>query len=142
MEQLLVTIRRAVEKREAEETLRESEKRLRLIVQNMPIMLDALDADKNIIVWNQECEKVTGYSADEIIGNPRALELLHPDKAYLQRVLAEWAERGDSFRDWELELTSKDGSTKRHTKEPRVRNPIPGPGRRLNRVLWRRRSCQ
>jgi len=75
-------------------------------------MLDALDADNNIIVWNRECERVTGYSADEIIGNPKAMELLYPDAGYLQRTLAEWHERGDAFRDWELELTCRDGSVK------------------------------
>ncbi|GEM_PF-1204428 len=97
---------------QAQEALRESEERLRLVVQNMPVMLDALDADNDIVAWNRECEQVTGYSADEIIGNPKALELLYPDKAHLQRVLAEWAERSDAFRDWELELTSKDGNVK------------------------------
>ena len=96
----------------AEQGLRESEEQLRLVVQNMPVMLDAFDADGNIIVWNQECERVTGYRSDEMVGSPRALELLYPDKAYLQRVLAEWAERGDTFRNWELELTSKDGDVK------------------------------
>ena len=75
-------------------------------------MLDAFDADGNIIVWNRECEQVTGYSAEEIIGNPKALELLYPDTAYLQRALAEWTECGDDFRDWELELTSKDGNVR------------------------------
>jgi PAS domain S-box-containing protein len=100
------------EHKQAEEALRESEEQLRQVIQNMPVMLDALDADNNIIVWNRECERVTGYSAEEIVGNPKALELLYPDTAYLQRMLAEWSRRGDNFRDWELELTNKDGSVK------------------------------
>jgi two-component system cell cycle sensor histidine kinase/response regulator CckA len=98
--------------RRADEALRESEERLRLVVQNMPVMLDALDADNNFVVWNRECERVTGYSAAEIVGNPQALELLYPDTAYLQRLLAEWGERGSTFRDWEMKLTSKDGDVK------------------------------
>ena len=98
--------------RESDRALRASEERLRLVAQSMPVMLDALDADNNIIVWNRECERVTGYSADEIIGNPKAMELLYPDAGYLQRTLAEWHERGDAFRDWELELTCRDGSVK------------------------------
>jgi PAS domain S-box-containing protein len=95
------------ERKRAEEAVEEREERLRSVVQNMPVMLDALDADNEIIVWNEECERVTGYSAEEIVGNPKALELLYPDPDYLQRALAEWAKRGD-FRDWELELTGKD----------------------------------
>ncbi len=54
---------------------------LRAVVQNMPVMLTASGADLNAIVWNQECQRVTGYGEDEIVGNPRAVELLYPDKA-------------------------------------------------------------
>jgi two-component system, sporulation sensor kinase E len=99
------------ERKRAEEALVEREERLRLVVQNMPVMLDALDEANNIIVWNQECERVTDYSAEEIVGNPRTLELLYPDADYLQRVLAEWGERSD-FRDWELNLVCRDGGVK------------------------------
>ncbi|HIP95796.1 MAG TPA: GAF domain-containing protein, partial [Anaerolineae bacterium] len=98
--------------RRSEDTLRESEKRLYLLVQNMPVMMDAFDADWNIIVWNRECERVTGYSADEIVGNPKAMELLYPDTAYRERMMAEWIARGDDYRDWEWEITCKDGSVK------------------------------
>jgi len=94
------------------EALQKSEERLRLIIQNMPVMLDAFDADDNIVFWNRECEQVTGYSAEEIISHPNALELLYPDAAYFDHIMAEWEERGNIFRDWELKLTSKDGSLK------------------------------
>ncbi|HEY9726459.1 MAG TPA: GAF domain-containing protein, partial [Chroococcales cyanobacterium] len=54
----------------------------------------------------------TGYSADEIVGNPRARELLYPDSDYRQRMMAAWAERGHHYRDWEWKLTCKDGTVK------------------------------
>ncbi len=115
------------ERRRVEEALRESEQRLRLVVQEMPVLLDALDADNSILVWNRECERVTGYSAEEIVGNPQALELLYPDPDYLRRVLAEWDERGNDFRDWEVELTAKDGSVKTVVwSNMSGRFPIPG----------------
>ena len=100
----------AIQARQA--ALQESEERLRKVVQNMPVMMDALDEDKNIVAWNQECERVTGFSAQEIVGNPQALELLYPDQAYRERMMAEWAERGDDFRGWEWEIACKDGSVK------------------------------
>ena len=106
------TLQDTTERKRAEEALRASEEQLRLVVQSMPVMLDALDTDNNIIVWNRECEQVTGYSAEEIVGHPKTMELLYPDTDYLQRTLAEWNERGSTFRDWELELTCRDGTVK------------------------------
>lgn len=96
----------------AEEALRRSEERLRLVLQNMPVMLDALDIEGNVIIWNQECSRVTGYSAAEIIGNPTAMELVYPNAAYRQQMITKWAEQGNCYRNWEWDLTCKDGSIK------------------------------
>ena len=45
-------------------------------------MVDALDYNGDFVLWNRECEIVTGYTAEEIIGNPNALQLLYPDYNY------------------------------------------------------------
>jgi len=96
----------------AESALRRSEERLRLVLQNMPVMLDALDIEGNVIIWNQECSRVTGYSAAEIIDNLRAMELLYPDAAYRQQMMAQWAKQDNRYRNWEWDVTCKDGSIK------------------------------
>ena len=100
------------DRKRAQEVLRQSEERLRLVLENMPVMMDAFDESGNIIIWNRECERVTGYTAEEIVGNPRAMELLYPNLEYRQQMMAQWAERGDDYRDWEWEITCKDGSVK------------------------------
>lgn len=100
------------DRNQAEEALRQSEERLRLVLQNMPVMLDAFDANGNIIIWNRECERVTGYSTQEIVNNPRAMELLYPNSDYRQQMIATWVERGNDYREWEWEITGKDGSVK------------------------------
>lgn len=100
------------ERHQVEQALRQSEEHLRLVLQNMPVMMDAFDDDLNILVWNRECERVTGYSAAEIIGNPQALELLYPEREYRQKMIAEWMARRDDYRNWEWDITCKDGSIK------------------------------
>ncbi len=70
-----------------EEALHHGETRLRLIMENMPILLNAFDEKGNIIVWNKACEQSTGFTADEIIGNPKAMEWLYPDPQYRQLVV-------------------------------------------------------
>jgi PAS domain S-box-containing protein len=72
----------------------------------------AFDETGNIIVWNRECERVTGYSAGEIIGNSRALELLCPDATHRERVLGELTRQNNEFYNSELEFTSKGGAPK------------------------------
>jgi PAS domain S-box-containing protein len=120
-------VRNISDRKRVEEALRESEERLRQIVQNMPVMLDALDEDNRILVWNRECERVTGYTPEEMIGVSNVLGILYPDKEYLSRLLAEWAERGDEFYNWEMDLTCKDGTVRTVAwSNISKRFPIPG----------------
>jgi PAS domain S-box-containing protein len=98
--------------RQAEARVRRSEEQLRLILENMPVMLDAFDQQGHIILWNRECERVTGYSAAKIVGNPEAMKLLYPDKAYLNQQMIAWASKGNHYRNWEWQVTCKDGTVK------------------------------
>ncbi|HEY9646833.1 MAG TPA: PAS domain S-box protein, partial [Chroococcidiopsis sp.] len=84
--------------------------RLQQILTTMPVMLDAFDADGNVVFWNQECERVTGYCADEIINNPQAMALIYPDPDYRHQMLQQWNTLGNRYRNWECELTGKDGT--------------------------------
>lgn len=59
-----------------EASLRTSENRLQQLFDNMPVMLVAFDEQQHTVAWNQECERVTGYGADEMIGRGNAFQLL------------------------------------------------------------------
>jgi len=85
---------------------------LRTVLLKMPVMVDAFDARGLIIVWNRECKRVTGYTAKEIIGNPKAMEMLYPDAVYRGRMMRQWKERGDNYYNWEWKMSAKDGSIK------------------------------
>lgn len=95
-----------------EEALRQSEAKLRLILENMPVMLSAVDAERNIIVWNRESEQVLGYSTAELVGNQQAIQLLIPDVNYRKKIFKKVVEFGHNFRDLEVEIQAADGSVK------------------------------
>lgn len=97
------------ERQRAEKALLESEDRLRKVVEHMPVILSAVDEKNNILVWNREAEKISGYKADEMINNPAAWENLYPDLDYRQSVLKEW-QNPTSQRNHERRLLAKDRS--------------------------------
>ncbi|MED1411081.1 ATP-binding protein [Bacillus paramycoides] len=88
------------------------EEELYKILQNMPVMVDALDNNGDFVLWNRECEIVTGYTAEEIIGNPNALQILYPDDNYRHKIQNKFLTCGKNFRDWEMHLTCKNGEVK------------------------------
>lgn len=90
--------------------LRESEAQLRTIVEEMPVIFNALDDRGNAVFWNREAEQVTGYGKDEVIGNPNFLETVYPDPAYRARMMDELQRRMGEYRDWEWNVRCKDGS--------------------------------
>lgn len=93
----------------AQERLRASEERLRLIIENMPVLAFAISPLGRIVFWNKEAQRVTGYSAQEI-GEPKGLEMLLPDPVYRASVLTEWSSPPSKVRDFEWNITCKDGS--------------------------------
>ncbi len=98
------------ERHQAEETLRESENRLRTIISSMPVLLDAFDEKGRVVFWNIECERVTGYSAAEVIGNPHIFKQFYPNDSYRQWVYDSIGKKWGNFRNLEFEITCKDGS--------------------------------
>ncbi|MBU1951212.1 MAG: response regulator, partial [Candidatus Eisenbacteria bacterium] len=82
------------------------------VVENLRVMIQALDADGNILAWNTECVSVTGYNSEEMINNPKSMERLYPVKEYRERKLNEWRECRGDCRDFEWTLTCKNGATR------------------------------
>jgi PAS domain S-box-containing protein len=99
------------EHKQTQSTLQVNEERMHLVVENMPIMLNALDAEGNIIAWNRAGEEITGYSAEEIIGNSKAIEMLYPDTTDRRRMLSQVAQ-----------FTSTPFQTKRRTAQESEKN--------------------
>ena len=83
----------------------------RKIFNSMPLIFAAVDADYNYVEWNAGAEKLTGWKKKDIIGNPKANELLYPDEKLRER-LGNLVAHQASFDSTELPVTCKDGSVK------------------------------
>ncbi|HEU0054856.1 MAG TPA: PAS domain-containing sensor histidine kinase [Longimicrobium sp.] len=83
------------ERRRAEEELRESEERFRLLVQSVKdYAIFMLDPDGCVASWNEGAERIKGYTAGEIIG--RHFSVFYPPE--------EMGKTG-----WKLEVAQREG---------------------------------
>ena len=109
----------------AEEAVRENEARLRRIVETLPVMIAAVDESGAFISWNRECERVTGYSAAEMVGNPKGFAMLFPNERDRQHADMARSSADTSTNPWQI--TRKDG-VKRIVRWYRVSSQLPVPG--------------
>jgi PAS domain S-box-containing protein len=99
------------ERRRAEEILRESEERFRLLIQGVrDYGIFMLDPGGHVASWNEGAERINGYTTQEILG--QHFSIFYPPEALARRQPAyelEVAARDGSFEDegWRLR---KDGS--------------------------------
>jgi len=110
----LATVRDVTDRREAEERLRRSEERFRLLVewvQDYAVLM--LEPDGRLASWNLGAQRITGYDAEEIIGRNIAVfyppELVSDGRPQEQLALAAregratdegWRLRKDGSRFW------------------------------------------
>jgi PAS domain S-box-containing protein len=86
------------ERRRAEQILRESEERFRLIIDGVrDYAIFMLEPDGRVASWNKGAQRIKGYAADEIIG--RHFSAFYPA-----------ADVAAGKPKWELEVASRDGS--------------------------------
>lgn len=90
---------------ENEASLRASEIRLRTVVENMPVLLVAFNHANRPIAWNRECEKTSGFSADEVFNDPKITE-------DLARVICANVTILDDDRGIEASIVTKSGDTR------------------------------
>ncbi len=98
VEQLLVVIRRAAEKRATEEALKKSEARYRDLVENSQDLICTHDLQGNLLYINEAGTKISGYS-NEILLKMNLRDILAPEvrdrfEAYLAEIQAKGQAHG------------------------------------------------
>jgi PAS domain S-box-containing protein len=63
-------IRDITERKKAEQAIRYREERIRSIVEIAPDAIISINSEQNIIMFNSQAEKIFGYSAAELLGQP------------------------------------------------------------------------
>ena len=111
--------------------LRKSEEegaRLHALFENMPVLIHAHDIQGNIVVWNRECERVTGYGRMELGGSMEAFRLLYPEDGFRRKVIARLYENAEPVcESREMDIECKDGVIKTIAwSNISMEYPIPG----------------
>ncbi|MBI4707460.1 MAG: PAS domain S-box protein [Candidatus Omnitrophica bacterium] len=94
------------ERKQAELTLKDSEERLRLFVELIPLHVGAIDETGKFTIWNKYSEERFGYKAEEMLGKAAPV-LVHEKKEDAEEVLHIAGKKG--IFDRELKFRHKDG---------------------------------
>lgn len=110
----------------AKEAVREREQRLKSLVDNIPVIIHAHDEKGNYIFWNKESERILGYTSDQMLNNPQAVELVYPDEDDREKAISCW-HGGEINEPCEIEVLTSAGE-KKLIKWTRLSDKFPIPG--------------
>lgn len=87
--------------------LEKSRQQMRDLVENMPVILHAYDAQGRILAWNRHAEQVSGFTKEEVMGNNAVLARMFPDAQYREQLMQECRSGGASYQHRIRPLLSK-----------------------------------
>jgi len=102
------TLGAALQRKEADQTLRKADELVKAVVQASPVAIAALDADGLVRMWNPAAENLYGWSEAETLGGP--LPSVPPEDWDYHQALSARAMRGEALSNVELRRKRKDGS--------------------------------
>lgn len=96
------------ERKKTEATLRENEERFRTLVETAPGMLMICDTQGNNIYVSPNCEKLTGYTQEELKGTMKWW-VHEDDTAAAKKAFEQTFQKGKSGKDFEYKAVKKNG---------------------------------
>lgn len=75
---MLSTLLDITERRHAEEALRESETKLRAVIQGSPVPQFVIDQNHKILYWNKALEDISGIKSASVLGTNRQWQAFYP----------------------------------------------------------------
>lgn len=120
-------VRDITERKRAERALRESESRLRTLLENLDkVAVQAYEPDGTITFWNRASELFYGYTAEQALGRD-LVDLLHAEstRKVERQIMAEAMRTGKPPAADEVEVVRRDGA-KITVFASRVVHPRPG----------------
>ena len=105
----VVGARGAREQRRLEGKLRQSEERLRAIVDVAPVAIVRVNRDRLVQFWNPAAERIFGWKAEEVLGRPYPVKA--PAGERDTQIMFDRGFAGDTIEAVEIRRLRKDGST-------------------------------
>ena len=84
------------------------------LIQVANVWINVTDPEGKVTLWNDEAERISGYSRHEVLGNSRIWEWLYPDEEYRERIWQQQqmlAKTGNSRRI-DTTIRTKEGKEK------------------------------
>ncbi len=84
------------------------------LIQGASAWINVTDSESKITLWNEEAERISGYSRHEVLGNSKIWEWLYPNEEYRERIWQQQrmlASRGSSRRI-DTTICTKEGEEK------------------------------
>ena len=101
------TLGAALQRKQADETLRKANELVSAVVQASPVAITALDARGLVSMWNPAAEKLFGWTGAEVMGRP--LPTVPPEGRAIHQSISARALEGQTVSNLELRRKRKDG---------------------------------
>jgi PAS domain S-box-containing protein len=90
-----------------------NEARFRALFDHAPLMIDSFDAGGRCLLWNRECERLLGYTRDDLDALEDPFAALYPDPKTRDAARRSIAAADGTFRECEVRTRSGNGRIQR-----------------------------